>query len=118
MCPDLGKDNTNFWVQGKYTDQTFRQSFSVEINACNPQLRSTCKNENEIRRFVESFYFTLYILKPKLMFAPDNLQDNPLSTEQEFFGQFALNYDGYRDNNNLIEVHSVNTFDDRLLTTQ
>ena len=117
MCPDFTVGAERFGIQGRYTDLSFRSSFSVEIHKCNPRYRS-CKSDDEIRRFLETFYFTMYILKPRLMFSTDNLLQNPLVTEQEFYSQFALNFDGYRDNNNLIEVHNVKTYDHRLVSQE
>ena len=65
---------------------------------------------------MSSYYFTMYTTKPKLLFKLENLNKNPLRTEQEFFAQFALDVNKYRDNNNFIEVHEVYTYDNRIIT--
>jgi hypothetical protein len=52
------------------------------------------------------------------LFSNDNLLTTPLVSEIEYFSQFALDFDGYRDNNNLLEVHSVKASDNRFLGTE
>lgn len=72
LCPDLTVSPEQFMVEGKYTNNTYRQSFSIEISVCN-QTESRCKNETEIRRFLSAYYFTLYNLQMKLLFNNENL---------------------------------------------
>jgi hypothetical protein len=96
LCPDLSEKPEQFMVEGKYTNSSFRQSFSIEVSVCN-QTQSHCKNETEIQRFLSGYYFTLYNLQMKLLFNKENLLKNPLVAERQFHSQFTLNVKEYRD---------------------
>ena len=61
LCLDLSQNPEQFMVEGKYTNSSYRQSFSIEISVCNQSL-SNCKPEAEIQRFLSAYYFTLYNL--------------------------------------------------------
>jgi hypothetical protein len=64
LCPSFNEDELKFFsIKNKYTDMDYRRSFSVEMNACNKKITEGCKNDDEIKRFVNSFYFTMYLLK-------------------------------------------------------
>lgn len=112
LCPDLSEGPEQFKVEGKYTNNTFRQSYSIEISVCN-QTQSYCKNETEIARFLSAYYFTLYNLQKKLLFNNENLMTDPLVAERIFHSQFSLSLNSYRDQNSYFQVHRVITQDNR-----
>ena len=92
---------------------TFRQSFSVEIIKCNREINKWCKNDSDISKLLKQFYFTYYIVQQRVEFVDDNLNQNPLITQNLFHSQFVLNLDRYRDNNNFLRVNNVETNDHR-----
>ena len=63
LCPDVPNNYSMFRLESKYTNKTFRQSFSVDVLKCNLEVNPDCKNETEQQRFFESFYWTFEILE-------------------------------------------------------
>jgi hypothetical protein len=60
----------------------------------------------------------MYILKNRLMFHNGNLRKSPIISGVEYFSQFALSLDKYRDNNNQLEVHNIVASDNRYLGSE
>ena len=63
---------------------------------------------------LKQFYFTYQIVQQRVEFVNDNLEMNPLITQNIFHSQFVLNLDRYRDNNNFLRINEVETNDARL----
>lgn len=116
LCPDWheqqDEDKELVMVENKYTNRTNQKSFSIEMVACS-NLTGSCKGEDEIRKFLRSFYFTFYTVHERVEFKDDNLMKNPMSSKSNFHSQFMLDLDKYRDNNNFIRINDVTTNDNR-----
>jgi hypothetical protein len=65
ICPDFKEGNENFKVKNSYQNETERQSFSVDLNKC---LGPTCKNDTEIKDFLDVFYFNFYMAHDQVNF--------------------------------------------------
>jgi hypothetical protein len=84
LCPDIASDDDQYRIESSYSNRTFRQSFSVEIQACNLEINPTCKNMTEQLWFLETFYYTFYLLQSRVEFTKENLMEYPLRTESKF----------------------------------
>lgn len=90
FCPDIDKNFSSYVVAEKYTNTTFRQSFSVEIQLCDSGRNSACKNTTEIDALLTTFYFTFFTLQQRAEFTSNNLGKYPLTTTNSFHSQFQL----------------------------
>jgi hypothetical protein len=88
ICPDIDLDYELLRLEGKYTNTSFRQSFSMEMMKCNSQFNDDCKGDNEQKEFFDMFYYTFYVLQGSVQFTEDNLAEYPLVTERKFHSQF------------------------------
>lgn len=90
-------------------------SLSVEIHLCSKDRNPNCKPTTEVKRFLQSYYFTMYTMQSLVEFTAKNLLQNPLKTTLSFHSQFMVNTEEYRDNNNFMRINKVSTNDHRLL---
>ena len=114
LCPDIDADDEFYKIEGKYSNMTFRQSFSVEIMKCHNETDGTCKEDSDIKLFLKQFSYTFYTLQERVNFVDENYNKYPLVTQNSFHSQFVLNLDQYRDNNNFVRINEVETNDNRL----
>ena len=68
LCPDIKSDHKFYQVQNGYTNETQRNSFSVEILTCMNihDEKDFCKSTTEIQEFLEVIYFTFYTVKGRV----------------------------------------------------
>ena len=83
LCPDIEKDDF-YQVQGAYSNQTLRNSFSVEILKCSDQISTTCKSDPEIELLLSKIFFTLYTLDSSVSYNHYNKQNKPVRTYDSF----------------------------------
>ena len=115
MCPNFEQFQDLLKVKGSYSNNFERQSFSIEIHACNKHYNPNCKEEPEIEQLLKYLYFTMYTVQAKVQFV--NQKDpaaSPMIFSDEFHSQFQLSIETYRDNNNFLRHNSVQTSDNRL----
>lgn len=89
MCPNFGQFRDLLKVKGSYSNNIERQSFSIEIHACNKEYNPNCKEEPEIEQLLKYLYFTMYTVQAKVQFV--NQKDpaaNPMIFSDEFHSQF------------------------------
>jgi len=53
LCPDLKKDDEFYKVKNAYSNETLRNSFSVEIVKCSEQISNVCKTDEEVRAMLK-----------------------------------------------------------------
>ena len=75
MCPDM-LENTNFFnVANSYSDEEYRESFSIEIWKCDKTHNKKCESDEEINRLLRSVYFTLYQVEERVQFDLKNKEN-------------------------------------------
>ena len=84
LCPDIQPDDELYRLESKYSNRTFRQSFSVEIMKCTNDTNPNCKDDIEIEQFLKQFYFTMYTLQERADFVDTNYGKYPLITQNSF----------------------------------
>lgn len=84
ICPDAPSDFDYYRVENKYTNYTYRVSFSVDIHICIPGGRIECKSNESVKRFLEDYYFTFYTLQERVDFS----LARPIKTISTFNSQF------------------------------
>jgi len=69
-CPDITEDIADkYIVKNSYNNQTERRSFIIEYTKC---MSGSCKNDTEIQRFLDDFYFTTFLVSTKMRFSKSN----------------------------------------------
>ena len=86
-----------FRLESSYTNTTFRQQIQVDIILCNNQTNPNCKPRQEQEKFLQNFYFTMYLLKEALELTEDNFGEVPIKTVRDMNSQFMLQPHLYRD---------------------
>jgi hypothetical protein len=76
----LEDDISDYLIENKYTNKDLRQSFSIEIWTCSKTRNKNCKTDLEIKRFLETFYFTFYTLLERAEFSAENQGKSPMVT--------------------------------------
>ena len=103
ICPDIKKTDPFWKVINGYTNEEFRQSFSLMLLKCNPKFNTKCKSDSEIQRFLKSMYFTVYLVTDDVVFNED--AEVELSAKDKFFLQFQGDIDSYKDSNNFLIIN-------------
>jgi hypothetical protein len=67
ICPDILKNDPMWAVMNGYTDEEFRQSFSIELWSCNPKYNK-CKDDSEIEKFLKKTFYTVYLVSDNALF--------------------------------------------------
>ena len=60
ICPNIDRASSDWGVSNSYSNNEYRQSFSVELWKCNSDFER-CKPESDIDRVLKSVYFTMYL---------------------------------------------------------
>ena len=101
-----------------YDNKKERYSFSLEIIKCtyDPKQPSECKDDSDIIEFLNHTMITQYFLRETTDFRNRKKIDNnemPLKTNIEFYQQFTLDFDKYRDNNDFVAHNLVYAYNER-----
>ena len=67
ICPKNESDSM-YKITNDYTNETLRNSFSIDIMKCSESTSKKCKNDSEIEAFLKQVYFTLYTIEAKVTF--------------------------------------------------
>ena len=84
-------------LEGSYNDMNYRQSFTIDINKCNPKINKNCAPEADLLKFYETFIWTFYVIEGAVEFKEENLMKSPIVTKRKFHSQFKLDSDVYKD---------------------
>jgi hypothetical protein len=61
MCPDLAMDRDNITLQNAQENRVDRESFAIEIWKCDRTENKACKDEDEVRRFLNEAKFSVIL---------------------------------------------------------
>lgn len=82
ICPDAPSNFDYYRVENKYTNYTYRVSFSVDIHMCIPTNGITCKSNDKVKLFLEDYYFTFFTLQERIDFTMET--ERPIKTISTF----------------------------------
>ena len=100
-------------IKNGYSNKKERISFSIQAVLCNTKAGETCASNENLDLFLESMYFTMYVLEETIAFGQkENIGKKPISVTDKFHSQFQLNRLKYKDNNNFIQFNDVEADDD------
>ena len=68
ICPDIDNSVNKYMIKNGYSNETLRNSFSIEVHKCIPSLNPNCKSDSEINWFLQSIYFTLFTLTERVSY--------------------------------------------------
>ena len=75
MCPDTDFLKDNYKLRNGYEQKNNRIATSYQIIVCNSKMVDNCKNESDIKKFLEQTYITQYFVEEALDFKK---QDRPV----------------------------------------
>lgn len=106
ICPDILERDPMFKVINGYTNEDFRQSFSLELWKCNSKYGGKkCRSDSEIRSFLKSVFFTIFAINSEVVFTED--AEVLVTAKDRFLFQFQADLEKYIDNNNFVRLNSV-----------
>lgn len=120
LCPKMDTVNKRKQaiLRNGYLDIEDRDSFAINIVKCSQEfgLVDQCESDDNIKELMSHIVVNVFTITQKIHFRSlDNLMKNPTMHNVDFFQQFILDYDSYRDNNNFIKINKVEQRDRRYL---
>ena len=85
----------------------------MKIRKCNSKIDNVvCESDEKIQKLLDKLVFTIYFITGVAELGkPQNYNKNPIKPSDKFYQQFQLDMKSYRDNNNFLSTHHVETLD-------
>ena len=91
-----------------------RKYVGVKVRKCSEKLDGPCKPDKDITELLNSLVFTFYLATGVAQLGErSNYGKNPIKPVDNYFQQFQLSLDSYRDNNVLVRTNHIYTHDSR-----
>lgn len=66
MCPDVSEGEEDYKLKSDYSNQTLRDSVSIQILKCNKNINPNCKSSEDSKRLFKRILFNIYVLGDKV----------------------------------------------------
>ena len=85
LCPDMNLIKDDLVIKNGYSNKKERISFSIQAVLCDTEAGETCASVKNIDLFLESIYFTMYVLEESIAFGQiENIGKRPISVDDKF----------------------------------
>ena len=91
ICPETAWLGESYDVYNGYSNKISRNSMHIEIIRCHDKFdkKYACKSESYTSKFLDTLYFTQYILTEQIDFLCDeNIKERPVRIQINFWQQF------------------------------
>ena len=112
ICPDIDKNDEAWKVVNGYSNEQLRHSFSLMLTKCSLEFNSNCKNDTEIAKFLNSMFFTVYVVGDEIVYNENAKVE--IVAREKFLLQFQGDLNAYKDSNNFLVINQVTSRNERI----